>query len=93
MFWNQFVVFHRPEDEDFLRDPRLIEMRRAFVAELNTMADAVAQRATYKPALARSFSDEAILDHPRYGEYVRNTINRFGELKGIVSNLNSELSV
>jgi hypothetical protein len=43
MFWNQFVVFHRPEDEDFLRDPRLIEMRRAFVAELNTMADAGAK--------------------------------------------------
>jgi multidrug resistance protein MdtO len=93
MFWNQFVVFHSPEDEDFLRDPRLIEMRRAFAAELNTMADAVAQKATYKPALASSFSDGTILDHPRYGEYVRNTVNRFGELQGIVSTLNGESSV
>jgi multidrug resistance protein MdtO len=87
------VVFHSAEDEDFLRDPRLIEMRRAFAAELNTMADAVAQKATYKPALAGSFSDGTILDHPRYGEYVRNTINRFGELQGIVSSLNGEPSV
>jgi multidrug resistance protein MdtO len=92
MFWNQLVVFHSAEDEDFLRDPRLIEMRRAFAAELNTMADAVARKAIYKPALGGTFSDDTILDHPRYGEYVRNTINRFGELQGIVSTLNSEPS-
>jgi multidrug resistance protein MdtO len=93
MFWNQLVVFHSPDDQDFLRDPNLIEMRRAFAAELNTMADAVAQKATYKPVLAGSFPNETILDHPRYGEYVRNTVNRFGELQGIVSSLNSESSV
>jgi multidrug resistance protein MdtO len=93
MFWNQLVVFHSPDDEDFLRDPRLIEMRRAFAAELNTMADAVAQKATYKPVLAGSFPNGTILDHPRYGEYVRNTVTRFGELQGIVSSLNSESTV
>jgi multidrug resistance protein MdtO len=92
MFWNQFVVFHSAEDEDFLRDPRLIEMRRAFATELNTMAEAVAQKTTYKPALASSFSDGTILDHPRYGEYVRNTVNRFRDLQGIVSSLNGESS-
>jgi multidrug resistance protein MdtO len=92
MFWNQFVVFHSAEDEDFLRDPKLIEMRRALAAELNTMADAVAQKATYKPALAGTVSDGTILDHPRYGEYVRNTVNRFVELQGIVSSLNGESS-
>ena len=92
MFWNELVVFHSAEDEDFLRDPRLIEMHRAFAGELNTMAEAVAQKATYKPVLASSFSDGTILDHPRYGEYVRNTINRFGELQGIVLSLNGESS-
>jgi multidrug resistance protein MdtO len=92
MFWNQLVVFHSAEDEDFLHDPRLIEMRRAFAAELNTMADVVAHKATYKPGLASGFSDGTILDHPRYGEYVRNTVNRFGELQGIVSSLNGESS-
>jgi multidrug resistance protein MdtO len=92
MFWNHLVVLHSPEDEDFLRDPRMIEMRRAFATELNTMADAVGQKATYKPGLASGFSDGTILDHPRYGEYVRNTVNRFGELQGIVSSLNAEPS-
>jgi multidrug resistance protein MdtO len=67
-------------------------MRRVFVTELNTMADAVAQKATYKPGFASGLSDGTILDHPRYGEYVRNTVNRFGELQGIVSSLNAEPS-
>jgi multidrug resistance protein MdtO len=93
MFWNQLVVFHSAEDEDFLLDPRLIEMRRAFAAELNAMADVVAHKAAYKPRLASGLSGGTILDHPRYGEYVRNTVNRFGELQGIVSSLNGESSV
>jgi multidrug resistance protein MdtO len=92
MFWNQLVVLHSAEDEDFLRDPRLIEMRRAFAGELNTMADVLAQKTNYKPALASSSSDGTILDHPRYGEYVRNTVNRFGELQAIVLSLNGESS-
>jgi hypothetical protein len=33
-----------------------------------------------------------MLGHPRYGEYVRNTVNRFGELQGIVLSLNGESS-
>jgi multidrug resistance protein MdtO len=92
MFWNQLVVFHRAEDEDFLRDPSLIEMRRAFASELNTMADVVAHKALYTPGLAGGFSDGNILDHPRYGEYVRNIVNRFAELQGIVLTLNGESS-
>ena len=83
-FWNQLVVLHGSEDEDFLREPKLLEMRRAFAVELNTMADVVAQKAPYTPAFASSFSDAAMLDHPRYGKDVRNTVNRLGELQGIV---------
>ncbi len=73
MFWNQLVILYSAEDEDFLRDPRLIEMRRAFASELNTMAEAVAHKATYKPALTSSALERTMLDHPRYGEYVQNT--------------------
>jgi multidrug resistance protein MdtO len=92
MFWNQLVILYSAEDEDFLRDPRLIEMRRAFAAELDTMADVVAQKATYKPGLAGGFSDRTILDHPRYAEYARNTADRLGELQGIVLSLTGESS-
>jgi hypothetical protein len=90
LFWNQLVVLHGSEDEDFLREPRLLEMRRAFAAELNAMAKVVTQSAPYIPALASSFFDAAMLDHPRYGEYVRNTVSRFGELQEIVLSLSGE---
>ena len=90
IFWNQLVVLHGSEDEDFLREPKLMEMRRAFAAELSRMADVVAQKATYTPTFESSFSDAAMLDHPRYGKYVRNTVNRLGELQGIVLSLSNE---
>jgi multidrug resistance protein MdtO len=90
IFWNQLVVLQGAEDEDILREPMLRELRHAFAVELNTMADVLAQKTPYTPALASSFSDVPILDHPRYGEYVRNTVSRFGELQGIVLSLNGE---
>jgi len=90
MFWNQLVVLQGAEDEDFLREPTLRELRRALAAELNTMAEVVGQKTPYTPVPAISFSDVAILDHPRYGEYVRNTLTRFGELQGIVLSLSGE---
>jgi multidrug resistance protein MdtO len=92
MFWNQLVVLHSAEDEDFLRNPRLIAMRRAFAVELNTMAEVVAQKTTYKPAGTSGFSDVTILDHPRYGEYARNTASSFGELQEVISTLSGEFS-
>jgi multidrug resistance protein MdtO len=90
LFWNQLVVLHGSEDEDFLCEPKLMEMRRAFAAELNTMADVVTHKAPYTPALASSFPAAAMLDHPRYGEYVRNTVSHFGELQEIVLSLSDE---
>ena len=93
MFWNQLVILSGGDDEDFLREPRLIEMRRAFATELNTMAEVVTAKTTYVSALADSFSDVATLDHPRYGEYVRNMVNRFGELQEVILSLRIESQV
>jgi hypothetical protein len=54
------------------------------------MADVVTHKAPYTPALASSFPAAAMLDHPRYGEYVRNTVSHFGELQEIVLSLSDE---
>lgn len=43
MFWNELVFIHNADDEDFLRDSRLLEMRRALAAELNRMAETLTQ--------------------------------------------------
>jgi hypothetical protein len=75
MFWNQLVVFHSAEDEDFLHHPSLIEMRRAFAAELNTMADVVTHKANYKPAFASGFFR---LDYPR-SSALRGVCSKYGE--------------
>jgi len=93
MFWNQLVILLSSDGEDFLREPELIEMRGAIATELNTMAEVVTAKTTYVPARAGSFLDAAILDHPRYGEYIRNTVNRFGELQEVILNLSAESQV
>jgi multidrug resistance protein MdtO len=90
IFWNQLVVLQSAEDEDFLRQPGLRELRQAVAAELNTMAEVVAQKTPYTPGLANKFPDFAILDYPRYREYLRNSVSRLGELQGIVLNLRGE---
>lgn len=90
IFWNQLVVLQGAEDQDFLREPRLKELRQALAAELNTMAEVVARKAPYTPAAKGGFADVAILNHPRYGEYVRNTVSRFGELQKAVLSLDEE---
>jgi hypothetical protein len=68
------------EDEDFHRERRLIEMRRALAAELNRMAETLAQEDTYGSAFVCSFFHPDILEQSRYGDYFRNTDDRFQEL-------------
>jgi multidrug resistance protein MdtO len=93
MFWNQLVILLSSDDEDFLRDPKLIEMRRAIATELNTMAEVDTAKTTYVPARADSSPDTAILEYPRYEEYVRNTVNRFAELQEVILSLSTESQV
>jgi multidrug resistance protein MdtO len=71
MFWNQLVILAGGDNEEFLREPQLIVMRRTLATELNTMAEVVSTRTTYVPAPAGSFSYSAVVDHPRYGEYAK----------------------
>ena len=89
MFWNELAFLHSADHEDVLRDSRLVEMRRALAAELNRMAEILAQGLTYGPALVSSFFHHDILEHSRYGDYVRNTADRFHELISVISSLHT----
>jgi multidrug resistance protein MdtO len=90
MFWNELAFVHSiGADQDFSRENRLIEMRRLLGSELNRIAKTLTQEDTYEPAIAASFCDAAILEHSRYGDYVRDTGNRFHELASVISNLNT----
>ncbi len=89
MFWNELAFLHRMDNEDFLREPRLIEMRGVLAIELNRVAKTLAQKDAYGPALVSSFFHSDILEHSRYGDYVGNTADRFNELISVISNLNA----
>jgi hypothetical protein len=67
-------------------------MRRLLGTELNRIAKTLTQEDTYEPAIAASFCDAAILEHSRYGDYVRDIGNRFHELASVISNLNTRTS-
>jgi multidrug resistance protein MdtO len=89
IFWNQLAVLRSAEHEEFLREPRLSGMRRALAAELNKMAELVTRQAGYLPAPRGEFTDSAILEDRRYGEYARNSLNRLDELQSVMLSLNN----
>ena len=90
MFWNQLVAV--TTEEDVLHAPKLVEMRVAFAAELDSMAEALARsHLSLLPALGSSLSGNGNFDNPRYEEYARNIVNRLAELRGALSRLDDEL--
>jgi multidrug resistance protein MdtO len=89
MFWNELAFLRSIDDEDFLNEPGLIEMRRAVAAELNRMSETLAQEDTYGPATVSSLFRSDILERSRYGDYVRNTRDRYYELASVISDLNT----
>jgi multidrug resistance protein MdtO len=79
LFWNQLAVLHNEDDRDFFREPGLNEMRRKLAGQMDVMAEAA------------NLVDAALLEHPRYGEYARNAVGRYGELQTIVESLSSQV--
>jgi hypothetical protein len=68
-------------------------MRVAFAAELNSMAEAVTRNnLSLLPAPGSRLSGSVVFDDPRYREYARNIVRRFGDVQEAVSRLNDELA-
>jgi multidrug resistance protein MdtO len=79
LFWNQIAVLH--SDKDFLDEPRLIVLRQSIADRMDALSGAVARK------LPAPVIDLASLEHPRYGDYTRNAVNRFGELQTTLAGL------
>ncbi len=86
LFWNQFAFLHREQDIDFLTQPALVEMRRTLAERIDAMAIAVVQK-TPLPSTSTPIANVSLLEDSRYGEYVRNSLARYEELRVAVSNL------
>ena len=85
LFWNQLAVLHNTEDTNYLLDPDLQEMRRKIAAQLVIMADAVRQAAPVPFRNVQPLLTPAILAHPRYAEYAKNTVDRFEDLENFTA--------
>jgi multidrug resistance protein MdtO len=81
LFWNQLAVLHNAEDRSYLVDPGLQEMRLKLSAHLRLMAEEVLQISPLRFSSQQLFLDAAIIAHPHYAEYVKNTIDRIEELE------------
>jgi multidrug resistance protein MdtO len=86
-FWNQFAVLHREEDLDFLKRPELIAMRSRMAEGMDTMAKATVNKTEFALIDPHSLVDASLLNHPVYGEFARNTVDRYCELEMVVSRL------
>lgn len=86
-FWNQFAVLHRPEDYDFVTEPSLMTMRARMAEGLEKMSASVADKTGFQEEVPADALDAKTLTSPRYGEYARNSIDRYEELERIVESL------
>jgi multidrug resistance protein MdtO len=101
LIWNELAVLHKEEDADFLTDPCLIELRNEIARQLEAL-EAIILKGLAPQEIAGPLPDYSfqnptcfvssdILDHPRYGEYVKNTLARCTELQALVAGLAAQL--
>ena len=89
-FWNQFAVLHSEQDRDFLTEPALLQLRSALASGMDAMAQSVVHKTAFTTVQPEALIDHPLLTHPRYGEYVRNSIARFDELQDFVVQLKNQ---
>jgi multidrug resistance protein MdtO len=96
LIWNELAVLHEQEDEDFLVNSDLVELRRKLKQHLDALVASVLQEVRLEDSGISIKSGPPdvkaeLLNHPRYGEYTQNTIARIRELQSIVAGLETKV--
>jgi multidrug resistance protein MdtO len=91
LFWNQLAVLHRDEDQDFIDEPGLIAMRHKLAENLEAMADSVCERRAFDEKNADGLVDAALFESPRYGQYARNSVARYQDLRELIRTLSVQV--
>jgi multidrug resistance protein MdtO len=86
-FWNQFAILHREEDLNFITQPELIAMRRTMADGMDAMAKAAVEKTEFATIEPGALADSSLLNDAHYGEFARNSVDRFEELESVVSRL------
>jgi multidrug resistance protein MdtO len=87
LFWNQLAVLHHEFESDFLAEPGLPEMHRNLAARMDALADSVEQKSHLPGSQGDLQVNPVLLQNPRYGEYTRNIIARYEELRSFTASL------
>jgi multidrug resistance protein MdtO len=90
-FWNQFAVLHSPQARDFLTQPELSEMRHCMAASLEAMAASVVHKTTLVDIELAETLAPFLFASPRYGEYARNSVDRYRELQSLIADLQTRV--
>jgi multidrug resistance protein MdtO len=90
LIWNQVAVLHDEQVVDFLAEPGLVEMRRKLAENLNIMAEAVAGKTGFPSESSTGLARPSLLNSEHNGEYARNTIARYQDLRNLALALSRE---
>jgi multidrug resistance protein MdtO len=90
LFWNELVVLNTPEDDDFFRDPELIAMRQTIAEHLEAMASTVVRSLPVPVVSPALCVRPELVGSPRFGEYLRNSLSRLGEVNNVINELDLE---
>ena len=84
---EQVAVLHNEQGTDCLAEPVLTQMRRRLTDHLYILAEAVERRTSSPAEHLGSLVDRHLLENEHYGEYAKNTIARYEDLRTLVSQL------
>ena len=85
--WNEFAVLREEDATDFLTQAGLRAMREDLAQGLDALAATVTTGSAAPVAELACADTPEVLEHPRYGEYVRHTIARYAELQSIIAGI------
>src|SRR5271168_3119209 len=90
LIWNQVAFLHHERDIDSIVEPDLVEMRRRLADHMNLMADAVARKTGFPSESSVSLTSPSLLRSEHSGEYARNTLARYEDLRNLALALSRE---
>jgi multidrug resistance protein MdtO len=89
-FWNGYALMHTEQDRDFFTEPALIDLRSSLANSMDAMAGSVIHKTDFAAIHPEDLIARSLFTHPRYGEYVQNSIARFNELQNFVVQLRTQ---
>ena len=82
------MILHNRQDEDFLLDEKLQQMRSKLAGQLSLMAEATLAGSSVADLKGEMFLEPTILSNPRFSEYAVNTARRFEDLQQLTAAVN-----